>query len=732
MRVKQPDLVMTHGGIRLRIRREASDEQHGIDLELRTKSWIYKLHFGNENGNLWKQNLTGASNSTLQTFSLPSKETGAETNLEILRIGPRLIGRVNETLYLASLPPNEIKADLRPSLYSAQSRDSIRDIEVINLDGIPEAEALRILGVDEKGNDLRALAAKQEQPKMEQAQEQTKAADALAAIPELKTLDDQLRQLTAQRVTAPFEKDLAALNANYLGGLDRAIAAEKTAGNLDGVITLEQEKKSIASGGGVPPEVDPAAPESLKKLRGIYREALAKLETARAENLKALTDPLGVRLKQLEIALTKQDRVAHAKTVREYRERLESPPAAPDTAVAAAAPGPGSSAAKGAPPTDNEQKSERVRPDPKLSRAAAEYALKAGATVGLGINGVEKGFHPGEPLPDGDFELWNFSWPERNGRPITDADVQAVIQARELRRFNFDGTRTEITSLAPFQNCPLLNHLAVPGYSAVTPEDLAAITSLRHLKILRLPSSSAPFANLEQLLNCAELEELGFGSRLLVEQGAVLNRFVKLKVLYLDGDQSDAILKQLGALDQLKGLQMPKATISGATLAALHPSLGKTLRELMVGKPEDDSSEAAVLAFKRFPDLESVFFRGEVTATALAEMNQGFKKLSLFQATITPAHLEAIARCRELSELTIGRGALTAADFATLRRLRSLKKLTIRDNGILIEPAAIPEFGKLETLTTLELPESQVTEAQVKELKQALPNCTITRVKAYP
>jgi len=36
---------------------------------------------------------------------------------------------------------------------------AIRDIEVINLDGLPEAEALKILGVDEKGNDLRGALA---------------------------------------------------------------------------------------------------------------------------------------------------------------------------------------------------------------------------------------------------------------------------------------------------------------------------------------------------------------------------------------------------------------------------------------------------------------------------------------------------------------------------------------------------------------------------------------------
>ena len=38
---------------------------------------------------------------------------------------------------------------------SAGGASAIRDIEVINLDGLPEAEALRLLGVDEQGNDLR-------------------------------------------------------------------------------------------------------------------------------------------------------------------------------------------------------------------------------------------------------------------------------------------------------------------------------------------------------------------------------------------------------------------------------------------------------------------------------------------------------------------------------------------------------------------------------------------------
>jgi hypothetical protein len=37
-------------------------------------------------------------------------------------------------------------------------KDDLRDIEVMNLDGLSEAEALRLLGVDEQGNDLRGKA----------------------------------------------------------------------------------------------------------------------------------------------------------------------------------------------------------------------------------------------------------------------------------------------------------------------------------------------------------------------------------------------------------------------------------------------------------------------------------------------------------------------------------------------------------------------------------------------
>ena len=177
--------------------------------------------------------------------------------------------------------------------------------------------------------------------------------------PELAALDEQFQKLTAERVTAPFEAEVAKLNAGYLGGLDRKIPEEKAAGHLDGVIALEAERQLIQGVTGslrgsaasrqpigdgrqdavAPcplPEDDAKTPENLKQLRAIYRAEYAKLEAAREANLKALTTPLSARLKQLVAALTKQDRIADAKTVREYREAMEKGDA--DVAVAAAQP----------------------------------------------------------------------------------------------------------------------------------------------------------------------------------------------------------------------------------------------------------------------------------------------------------------------------------------------------------------------------------------------------------
>ncbi len=144
---------------------------------------------------------------------------------------------------------------------------------------------------------------------------------------ELASLDQMFLKLQAERVTGPFDTDVGKLNTGYLGGLDGAMTTQKAAKEFSTVLALEAEKKRFAEKHEVPTveeEADPDAktPEALKKLFAIYREAYAKLEAKRAANLKLITDPLNVKLQDLETDFTKNAKLTEAKVVHEYRESL--------------------------------------------------------------------------------------------------------------------------------------------------------------------------------------------------------------------------------------------------------------------------------------------------------------------------------------------------------------------------------------------------------------------------
>lgn len=140
--------------------------------------------------------------------------------------------------------------------------------------------------------------------------------------PELAALDEQFIILQKERVTTPFEMNLATLNTNYVGGIDIKIIEEKATGNLDSILMLEGEQKLIAAKQPVPDTDDEKIPASLKALRTTYREQLAKIIAKKSAALKALTGPLDKHLAKLETDFTKADRLADAKIVRKYRELL--------------------------------------------------------------------------------------------------------------------------------------------------------------------------------------------------------------------------------------------------------------------------------------------------------------------------------------------------------------------------------------------------------------------------
>ena len=140
--------------------------------------------------------------------------------------------------------------------------------------------------------------------------------------PELAELDALFLTLQAERVTGPFDDEVKKLNGAYLNRVTKMIAEQKADGHLDAIIALGEEQAFIAFKQTIPETDEEKTPAALKEMRGIYREAHAKLVATRDENLAALTGPLATGLAQMESDLAKADRIADAKLVRGYREAL--------------------------------------------------------------------------------------------------------------------------------------------------------------------------------------------------------------------------------------------------------------------------------------------------------------------------------------------------------------------------------------------------------------------------
>ncbi len=78
-------------------------------------------------------------------------------------------------------------------------------------------------------------------------------------------------------VTEPFEKGVAALNANYVAAIDRMIQSPPNTLNASELPALQQERNAIAKGERMPPLDFDGTAYSVKTLRQTYRSALHKL-----------------------------------------------------------------------------------------------------------------------------------------------------------------------------------------------------------------------------------------------------------------------------------------------------------------------------------------------------------------------------------------------------------------------------------------------------------------------
>jgi len=189
-----------------------------------------------------------------------------------------------------------------------------------------------------------AVASKPEMADDSPLKESKIKAPASAPPPELAVLQQQWDKLHQERVLAPHESALAQLNANYLGGLERALADAQKAGQAAVAAALADEKQRVSEKRPLPAEDAPGLPASLSRLRGIYRGELAKIEAQRQANLTELATPYLRRLDALETELAQKQRLPDSTAVRQYRAEISAlapPLPAPVATVATVAAKPG-------------------------------------------------------------------------------------------------------------------------------------------------------------------------------------------------------------------------------------------------------------------------------------------------------------------------------------------------------------------------------------------------------
>jgi len=151
------------------------------------------------------------------------------------------------------------------------------------------------------------------------------AALGASVAPELAAERAAFEQQLAERVTNPKTQALNQLNQNYRRALDAQIEREKLAGRLDAVIALEAERKRLDSPESEAEEL-PELPQSAANLRAIRTQELEKIEASSQGALGQILPPFLRRLDELEVSLTRADRVPDALQVREYRLSLAQAP----------------------------------------------------------------------------------------------------------------------------------------------------------------------------------------------------------------------------------------------------------------------------------------------------------------------------------------------------------------------------------------------------------------------
>ena len=326
---------------------------------------------------------------------------------------------------------------------------------------------------------------------------------------------------------------------------------------------------------------------------------------------------------------------------------------------------------------------------------------------------------------------------ERFGVPTVakpdDPSAVALLRQRGLaikdQSVVFDGSTeeqtvvTEVVFLSPRASDDLLRTLG------------PALSKLPNLRILNLFGGQVSEAGLTALLTGEVLSEITL-PQATDPIASQLSRFRNLRKVIFDrrGSISDDGLAQLAQLTKLRRLDLgatregsPLITDAGArSLAQL-----RSLRELIV--PQTALTGEGVRALAAIAPLEQLDLTlTEVTDDSLTPFGdlKNLRSLKLRGTQIQGPGLQHLARCQSLESLQLSELSPFESDelrhFVGHPRLKSLNL-----SGTRLDKPAVAHLKGIPTLELLELNDSGVAEADVRDLRAALPQCTIEAVKLF-
>jgi hypothetical protein len=156
--------------------------------------------------------------------------------------------------------------------------------------------------------------------------------------------------------------------------------------------------------------------------------------------------------------------------------------------------------------------------------------------------------------------------------PLTDRDLAAIGELRNLRVLQLDDARAQFTAagIAQLSKLSGLEHLRIRG-RGIDDAAITEIVKIKSLRILNVPQAAVTDDGLAELKYLPNLVQLRFGSAKVTDAGMKLLAELPalLRLHLIDVPITDAGLKTLAGMDQLESLYIDGGKFSEAALDQL-------------------------------------------------------------------------------------------------------------------------------------------------------------------